>query len=106
MQLLPRGADRALLESVEQANIDGIDAQGMGDIVHVRFVSEADLRRPEASHRAGHGFVRVDHKRFRLQVLDVVGSGGKDAGLPQRRLAPGAVRASIEYQANLTAQNL
>src|SRR5258707_7830368 len=50
----------------------GVDPERLRDVVHVRFVGKADLRRAEPAHRARHRLVRVDHERFRNQVLDLV----------------------------------
>ena len=52
-----------------------IDAERLGDVVHVRLVGEAHLRRAEPAHRPGHGLVGVDDERLRIDVVDVVGAG-------------------------------
>src|SRR5437879_6080298 len=72
----------------------------------MRLVGKTHLRRAESSHRAGHRLVGVDDKRFRVEIFDVVRTGRKDAGLPERGLTPGAISAAVENQANLASQDL
>ena len=67
VQHLAGRAERAFVERVEQPDFQRIDAERLGDVVHVRFVGEAHLRRAESAHRAGHGLVGVDDERFRVR---------------------------------------
>ena len=66
VQHLAGRARRAFIEGVAQPDFERIDAERLGDVVHVRFVGEADLRRAEAAHRAGHRLVGVDDVGLRL----------------------------------------
>src|SRR5262249_28570212 len=63
----------ALLETVFQTQVDGVDSQPLGNDVHLRLHSPYGFRYSEASKRPTAKFVVVDQCRGDEYVGDLVG---------------------------------
>src|SRR5215510_6120614 len=64
----------ALLETVFQAQVDGVDSQPLGNNVHLRLHGPYGFRYAEASKRTTAQFVSVDQCRGDAYVGDLVRS--------------------------------
>jgi hypothetical protein len=73
----------ARLQRVQQPQLDRVDLERGGQLVHLRLVSEAALDGAEAAHRAAGRVVRVDAGRLDQRVLDPVRPQAKAAALEQ-----------------------
>ena len=61
-------------ERVQEAELDRIDAERVGELVHLGLAGEARLNRAEAAHRAARRVVRVHHRRLDQRVRHQVGA--------------------------------
>ena len=68
-------------DRVEQAQLDRLDVERGGELVHLRLVREAALHGAESAHRAARRVVRVDARAFDEDVVDAIGAGGEAAGI-------------------------
>ena len=71
----------AFAQDVLAPELDRIDPESAGDHVGVALVGPHQLRNAEAAQRAGRRPVGVELERADAHVLDVVGSGRREAGL-------------------------
>jgi len=91
-----RGQQAALAQDVFQAQLDGIHAQRLGQLVHLALGGEGALRAAKAAERAagdvvgGHG-VAVD-----VGVGDDIGAGDHQVGVAQHFGAGIGVGAAVE----------
>ena len=78
-------------ERVQQPELDGVDPERGGELVHLRLAGEARLHGAEAAHRAARRVVRVDAGRLDQRVRHVVRPAGergrvrRDRGRATRR---------------------
>ena len=68
---------RAGPHRVGDPQLDRVDAQRRGELVHLRLVGDRDLDGAEPAHRAARRVVGVGHVRVDARVGDVVGPGGE-----------------------------
>ena len=93
---LARRALGALLEQRAPAQLDGIEPERLGELVHVLLERPADLGRRRRADRARRLVVRVDERRLDVHVLDHVGPAGVHRGHLREEAALAAVGAAVE----------
>ena len=69
---VPAGSDIAGADSVALAQLDRVDAERLGDFVHLRLEREVCLRRAVAAEGAGDRCVGVDAQPFDVDVRAAV----------------------------------
>ena len=98
---LPRQEPVALPEAVPQAELERIQAQLRGQLVHLRLDGERDLRRARAAHAAGRGVVREDHPAVQLDVRPAVGTGRRGERLDHEPGSERGVRPGVGKHVDL-----
>ena len=83
-------------ERVEQAQLDGVDSERLGELVHLRLGREARLDGAEAAHRPAGRVVRVDARRLDQRVVDRVRPDREAGGVGGDRSRARGVRAAVE----------
>ena len=94
--LLPRRERVARAERVQEAQLDRVDLERGGELVHLRLVREAALDGAEAAHRAAGRVVRVDAGRLDQRVLDLVRAAGERGRVRADGRARRGVGAAVE----------
>ena len=89
------------LSSVAQAQLHRVDAQGAGDVVHLRLAGPVRLRRAVAAEGAGGRQVRVDGVGVDLDVGDAVRPGAAEAAVLDQPRADVGVGAAAPVAADL-----
>ena len=102
----PVGSDVARRERVQQPELDRVDAERGGELVHLRLGREARLDGAEAAHRAAGRVVRVDARRLDQRVLDRVRPDRERGGVRGDRGRAGGVRAAVEEDPHADADEL
>ena len=80
-QHLPGRKRVAGLEHIAQPQLDRVDAERCGELVHLGLVCETDLHRAETPHRPARGVVGADRYRLDDGVGDPVGPGRHAGGV-------------------------
>ena len=84
------------LQGVSQPQRQRVDAQGLGQLVHLGLVGEADLHHAEASHGPARGVVGAHPPAVDGGVGHLVGAGGEEAGVGEDRGGGGGVGAAVQ----------
>jgi hypothetical protein len=71
---LAGGQGVARPEGVQEPELDRVDPERRGELVHLRLGGETGLHRPEAAHRPAGRVVRVDARRLDQRIRDLVGA--------------------------------
>ncbi len=90
-------------ERVAQAQLDRVDVARGGEQVHLRLVRERHLHRAEAAHRATRRVVGAHAERLDERVGHAVRTGGEARGVGGDVERRRAVRAAVEDDARLEA---
>ena len=85
----------AVAQDVLAAELDRVDAERARDQVGVALVGPHQLRDAEAAQRAGRRAVGVELEGIDADVLDVVGTGGGEAGLLRDARADVRIGAAV-----------
>ena len=93
---LARRQPVAGLERVEQPQLDRVDLERRGELVHLRLGREARLHGAEAAHRAARRVVRVDRRALDQRVVDAVRADGEGGGVRDHGGRARGVRAAVE----------
>ena len=94
--LLPGRERVARPERVQQPQLDRVDLERGGELVHLRLVREAALDGAEAAHRAAGRVVRVDAGRLDQRVLDLVRADSEGGRVRADGRARRGVGAAVE----------
>ncbi len=100
--VVDRAGVRALV--VLAADLDGIHAELLGDLVELDLEGEARLYRSVTALRPARRLVREDPRRVEAVGRKVVGSREQLAGVVGRHQAVGAVRAAVDDDARVHAR--
>ena len=95
---LPGRALGALLDQGAPAQLDGIQVERAGELVHVLLERPAHLRRGRGADRARRLVVRVVQRRLDVDVLDLVRAAGVHRGHLREEAALAAVGALVEHE--------
>ena len=91
------GRERASrLERVQEPQLDRVDVERGGELVHLRLGREARLHRAEAAHRTARRVVRVDGEAVDPDVVDRVRADGERARVRDDRGRARRVRAAVD----------
>src|SRR5918996_1770870 len=96
---LTGGKYGSLAHRVPDAEVERIDPQRVGELVHLTLVCEAGLHRTEPSHRTARRVVRVRDERIDSRVRDVVGPARETRGVAYGRGRRRCIGASLDYDA-------
>ncbi len=96
MTSCPVGKRASRLERVQQPQLDRIDVERGGELVHLRLGGEARLHRAEAAHRAARRVVRVDGEAVDQDVVDRVRADRERAGVRDDRGRARRVGAAVD----------
>ena len=105
-QLLADDEAVARLVDVEEAQLDRIHAEGLGELVHLGLVGKADLNGSEAPHCAARGVVRAHGGRLDEGVRDVVRAVGKAGGVERHGRRGRQVSAPVEDDSRLDTHEM
>ena len=83
-------------ERVQEAQLDRVDPERRGELVHLRLGGEAGLHGAEAAHRAARRVVRVDAGRLDQRVRHVVRAARERGGVRRDRRRRRGVGAAVE----------
>ena len=83
-------------ERVQQPQLDRVDPERGGELVHLRLGGEAGLHGAEAAHRAARRVVRVDDGRLDQRVRHRVRPAANDGGVRADRGRARGVGAAVE----------
>src|SRR5262249_59179053 len=83
-------------ERVEEAELDRIDRERSGELVHLGLVREAALDGAEAAHRAARRVVGVDAGALDQRVLDRVRATRERGGVRRDRRRARGIGAPVE----------
>ncbi len=89
------GVRAAVAQDVAAAELDRIDAERPRDHVGVALVGPDQLRDAEAAQRTGRRPVGVELERIDADIVDVVGAGGREAGLLRHARADVGIGAAV-----------
>ena len=88
-------------ERVQQPELDRVDPERRGELVHLRLAREAGLDGAEAAHRAARRVVRVDDRRLEPRVRHRVGAAGERGGVRADGRRARGVGAAVEQDPHL-----
>ena len=86
-------------ERVPSPQLEGIDPEHRGELVHLGLVGERHLRRAEPAHRAAGRVVRVDRRPLQQGVRHLVRSGRERRRVPDHGGRGRRVRAAVDQHA-------
>ena len=91
---------------VQQAELEGVDARLLGELVHVRLEGEGQLRRAVAAHGLRVGVVRVDAGGLEAHVRHLVEAGRRHHHDRGRGRAPRGIGAIVKNEADVAEGQL
>ncbi len=94
---LPGGDVVALGQPVPHPDLRGVDADRLGEPVHLRLVAERGLHRPEPAHRAARRVVGVGAVAVDRDVGDDVRPGAQRGRVGDDGRRAGGVGAAVEH---------
>ncbi len=86
---------------LQRADLDPVDADGVGQLVHQRLVRERGLHAAEAAHRAARRVVRVDAAGVDVHAREVVRAQAQRAAVADHRAGRRGVGAAVEQDVGL-----
>ena len=92
--------------AVSPPEFEGIESQGSGDFVKMRFARERGLRRAKATKRTARRIVRRQGLAHDLNLLTTIRSDQMQHGTLQNKRTERAVCASIQEQFGLQSDQL
>jgi hypothetical protein len=98
---LAGGEHRAGADGVPQPQLERIEPELRGELVHRALVGEADLRRAEAAHRAAGRVVRVDDRRLDEDVRHLVRPGCERGRVAEHGRRGGRIRTAVQQEAHV-----
>src|SRR5258708_4570684 len=93
---LARDSGCVIIEGVEDAELQGVDAEANGEIVIELFLRDGHLRHTETTKRAGRDEVGMNSPREGAIVRDYIRAGGVHWNPRCDRWPPGRICARIE----------
>ena len=106
VQHLTGGRHGARTVGIEDADVDGVHVERLGQCVHLTLMGHGHLRHAESAEGARHGIVGIVEGSVHPDVGDLIGAGRMDGGAGDDRGAIGGIGAGIAQQRGLHGQDL